>query len=134
MGKGEVLREGKDILILAIGSTVYPSFYAAEKLAGEDIHAAVINARFLKPLDGDLISEWAEKTGKVLTVEENVLQGGFGSAVLELLQEKGLASIQSKRLGIPDLYVEHGAQSILRSKYGIDEEGIIRGVKEMLKA
>jgi 1-deoxy-D-xylulose-5-phosphate synthase len=131
IGKGEVLREGRDMLILAIGTTVYPSIRAAERLDASGIHAAVINTRFLKPLDGDLIGEWARKVGKILTVEENVLQGGFGSAVLELLQEKGLSSVQVKRLGIPDLFVEHGPPALLRAKYGIDEAGIYRVVKEM---
>jgi len=133
IGKGEVLREGNDVLILAIGSTVYPSLRAAERLEGSGIHTAVINSRFLKPLDGDLICHWAQRTGKILTVEENVLQGGFGSAVLELLHEKGLSSIQMKRLGIPDVYVEHGQQSLLRAKYGIDEDGIFKGVMEMVE-
>jgi len=133
IGKGEVLREGGDMLILAIGTTVYPSIRAAERLDDSGIHAAVINSRFLKPLDGDLIGEWARKIGKILTVEENVLQGGFGSAVLELLQEKGLSSVHVKRLGIPDLFVEHGPPSVLRAKYGIDEAGIYRAVKEMVE-
>jgi 1-deoxy-D-xylulose-5-phosphate synthase len=112
IGKGELIREGNDLLLLAIGSTVFPAIHAAERLENTGIHAAVINSRFLKPLDGDLICEWAQKTEKVITVEENVLQGGFGSAVLELLQERGLFSIQVKRLGIPDLFVEHGSQSV----------------------
>jgi 1-deoxy-D-xylulose-5-phosphate synthase len=133
IGKGEVLREGNDLLVLAIGSTVYPAIHAAERLEDTGIHIAVINSRFLKPLDVDLICHWAQRTGKVLTVEENVLQGGFGSAVLELLQEKGLFSVQVKRLGIPDLFVEHGSQSLLRAKYGIDESGIFKGVMEMLE-
>jgi 1-deoxy-D-xylulose-5-phosphate synthase len=133
IGKGEVLREGNDLLVLAIGSTVYSAIHAAERLEDTGIHIAVINSRFLKPLDGDLICHWAQRTGKVLTVEENVLQGGFGSAVLELLQEKGLFSVQVKRLGIPDLFVEHGSQSLLRAKYGIDESGIFKGVMEMLE-
>jgi 1-deoxy-D-xylulose-5-phosphate synthase len=132
IGKGEVLREGHDVLILAIGSTVVPSIRAAARLEDEGIHAAVINARFLKPLDGDLLCHWARRIGKVLTVEEHVLQGGFGSAVLELFQEMGL-SVLVKRLGIPDLFVEHGPQSVLRAKYGIDEDGIANCVKEMLK-
>jgi 1-deoxy-D-xylulose-5-phosphate synthase len=132
IGKGEVLREGDQILILAIGSTVYPALHVAEKLESSGTHAAVINSRFLKPLDGELICHWAEKTGKVLTVEENVLQGGFGSAVLELLQERGHFSIQVKRLGIPDLFVEHGAQSLLRAKYQIDEEGIFKEAMGMV--
>jgi 1-deoxy-D-xylulose-5-phosphate synthase len=133
IGKGEVLREGTDLLILAIGTTVYPSIRAAERLDTSGIHAAVINTRFLKPLDGDLIVEWAKKIGRILTVEENVLQGGFGSAVLELLQEKDLSSVHVKRLGIPDLFVEHGPPALLRAKYGIDEAGIYRAVKEMVE-
>jgi 1-deoxy-D-xylulose-5-phosphate synthase len=133
IGKGEVLIEGKDILILAIGSTVYPSVSAAERLKDIGIQATVINSRFLKPLDGDLLCIWAKKTGKILTVEENVLQGGFGSAVLELFQERGLHSIQVRRLGIPDLFVEHGPQALLREKYGIDEKGIFKSAKEMLE-
>jgi len=133
IGKGELLREGQDILIIAIGSTVYPSLRAAESLAEVGIQAAVINSRFLKPLDGNLLCDWAKKTGKVLTVEENVLQGGFGSAVLELFQERGLFSIQVKRLGIPDIFVEHGSQALLREKYGIDENGIFKGVREMFE-
>jgi 1-deoxy-D-xylulose-5-phosphate synthase len=131
--KGEVLREGEEVLILAIGSTVSPSVRAAERLEKAGISAAVINTRFLKPLDGELISEWAIRIGKVLTVEENVLRGGFGSAVLELFQERGILSVQMKRLGIPDLFVEHGSQHLLRAKYGIDEEGIFKGVKEMIE-
>jgi len=131
IGKGEVVREGKDVLILAIGSTVYPSIRAAERLEMIEIETAVVNSRFLKPLDGDLICDWAKKIGKVLTVEENVLLGGFGSAVLELFQERGLFQVQVKRLGVPDLFVEHGPQSLLREKYGIDENGIFKAAKEM---
>jgi len=133
IGKGEILREGQDILIIAIGTTVYPSLRAAERLAQTGIQATVINSRFLKPLDADLLCDWAKKTGKVVTVEENVLQGGFGSAVLELFQERGLFPVQVRRLGIPDTFVEHGPQALLREKYGIDENGIIQGVQEMFK-
>jgi len=133
IGKGEILREGQDILIIAIGSTVYPSLRAAERLADVGIQAAVINSRFLKPLDGNLLYDWAKRTGKVLTVEENVLQGGFGSAVLELFQERNLFSVQVKRLGIPDIFVEHGPQNLLREKYEIDESGIFKRAKEMFE-
>ena len=86
------------------------------RLEKAGIHAAVINSRFLKPLDEELLCHWAKRTGRVLTVEENVLQGGFGSAVLELFQERGLFSIRVRRLGIPDLFVENGPQSFLRNK------------------
>ena len=132
IGKGEVLREGEDVLILALGSTVYPSLHGAEQLEKAGIHATVINSRFLKPLDAALLCHWAKKTGKVLTVEENILQGGFGSAVLELFQERGLFSIRVKRLGIPDIFVENGPQSFLRAKCGIDEDSIVREVTGML--
>jgi 1-deoxy-D-xylulose-5-phosphate synthase len=132
IGKGEVLREGEEVLILSIGSTVSPSLHAAERLEKAGIHATVINSRFLKPLDEELLCQWAKRNGKVITVEENVLQGGFGSAVLELFQEKGLFSVRVKRLGIPDLFVENGPQSFLRKKYGIDEESILHEAIQMV--
>jgi 1-deoxy-D-xylulose-5-phosphate synthase len=131
IGRGEVLREGKDILIIAIGSTVYPALRAAQRLEETGIDAAVVNSRFLKPLDGELLCHWAKRTGKVITVEENVLMGGFGSAVLEVFQEKNLLSVPVKRLGISDSFVEHGAQAILRERAGIDENGIFRAAAEM---
>ncbi len=132
IGKGEVLREGKDLLIIGIGSTVHPSLAAARRLGEIGIDAAVLNSRFLKPLDGDLLCHWAMKVKKVVTVEENVLMGGFGSAVLELFQERGLNSLSVKRLGIPDRFIEHGPQSLLRQKYGLDEEGIFREARAMV--
>jgi 1-deoxy-D-xylulose-5-phosphate synthase len=132
IGKGEILKEGEDVLILAIGSTVYPALHASEQLENDGVHAAVINSRFLKPLDKELLCHWAKRTRKVLTVEENVLQVGFGSAVLELFQERGLFSIEVRRLGIPDLFVENGPQSFLRNKYGIDSNSIIDEVRRML--
>jgi 1-deoxy-D-xylulose-5-phosphate synthase len=131
IGKGEVLREGDDVLILAIGSTVYPSLRAAERLAENGIRGAVINCRFLKPLDEDLLCRWAEKIGRVVTVEENIVQGGFGSSVLELLQERGLSSVRVKRLGMPDRFIENAPQSVLRKRYGIDEDGITREATKM---
>jgi 1-deoxy-D-xylulose-5-phosphate synthase len=133
IGKGELLKEGDEVVIIAIGSTVYPALRAAERLRDEGIEAAVINSRFLKPLDGDLIADWVEKTRRVVTVEENVLPGGFGSAVLEVLQERDVYPVQFRRLGIPDAFIEHGPQSLLRAKYGIDEDGIVKAVKEMVK-
>lgn len=132
IGKGEILRDGEDVGIVAIGSTVYPALIAAQELEKEGIKAAVINARFVKPLDADLIIEMAGKTGKIITVEENVLQGGFGSAVLEMLEERGISGIKIKRLGIPDKFVEHGNQDALRKRYGIDKDGIVKAVRELL--
>jgi 1-deoxy-D-xylulose-5-phosphate synthase len=126
VGKAEELERGKDLAILAIGSTVRPALQAASKLRAQGVAATVVNARFVKPLDEELIVSLAEETRSLLTVEENALQGGFGSAVLELLAEKHITHVTCKRLGIPDIFVEHGGQEILRSKYGIDAEGIFQ--------
>lgn len=133
IGKGEVLREGSDLAVIALGATVYPALAAAEKMAGEKVSVKVINARFVKPLDSALILKIASSFKKIIILEENVLQGGFGSAVLELLAEKGIKDVKIKRLGIPDEFVEHATQAQLRRKYGIDEEGIIRAIKQMVK-
>lgn len=132
VGTAELLQEGTDLTIIAIGSTVMPAVEAAEQLARDGINAGVINARFIKPLDSALILQQARSTGRVLTVEENVLQGGFGSAVLELLQDNGLYQVAVKRLGIPDQYVEQGSQSQLRSDVGIDANGIAASARALL--
>jgi 1-deoxy-D-xylulose-5-phosphate synthase len=92
----------------------------------------VVNARFVKPLDQELICSLAEETKRFLTVEENAIQGGFGSAVLEVLEEKGLKEVAVKRLGIPDAFVEHGTQDILRHKYGIDAAGIFQAALTLI--
>jgi len=133
IGKAEVLERGKDMAILAIGSTVRPAVKAASMLRERGIYATVVNARFVKPLDEDLIASLAGETPFFLTVEENALQGGFGSAVLELLEEKHLTHITCKRLGIPDTFVEHGGQEILRHKYGIDADGIFQAAVTLLE-
>ena len=132
VGKGEVLLEGDDVLILAIGSTVYPSLEAAHSLLEHGIRASVVNCRFVKPLDEELICTMAESLGKVLTVEENVLDGGFGSAVLELFQEKELFEVRVRRIGIPDRFVGHGPQETLRGRYGFNPEGIAEVAREMV--
>lgn len=133
LGKAEVVREGKDIAIIAIGSTVHPSVEAAEELKQEGIDATVINSRFVKPLDRELLCRVASSINKVLIVEENVLMGGFGSAVLELFQEEGVCDVRVKRIGIPDEFVEQGTQAELRRQYGIDREGIREAVKKLMQ-
>jgi 1-deoxy-D-xylulose-5-phosphate synthase len=132
IGEAELLREGDDILIIAIGSTVYPALEAAQRLSQAYIEASVINARFVKPLDISLIRIWAKRTGRVVTVEENVREGGFGSAVLESLGENNITNIRINRIGIPDVFVEHGGQEILRKKYGLDAESIFKAAQQMV--
>jgi 1-deoxy-D-xylulose-5-phosphate synthase len=132
IGKGEILREGKDILLLPVGNRVYPALEAALGLEKVGIDAAVINPRFIKPLDSDLIIEWAKKTGKVITVEDNVRMGGFGSAVLELLTGNNLSHIRVNILGYGDRFMEHGTQEILWRKGHIDSPAIINAAMELM--
>lgn len=128
LGKGEVLREGEDLTILAIGSMVYPSLLAAELLSEEGIDSQVIDLRFAKPLDRELVLE-SVRTGKVLTVEENTVAGGVGSSVLMLLAESGVTGAKTVPLGLPDKFIPHGSQALLRSFCGLDPEGIAQKVK-----
>jgi len=125
IGKAEVKREGADLTLLAVGSMVNKAVEAAEILAGKGIEATVINARFIKPLDEELILYYANVTGKVFTVEEHVLQNGFGTAVLELLSSKGSKQVLVHRFGFPDRFVEHGSRSLLMEKYGLTVEKIV---------
>lgn len=132
IGQAEVLVQGEDLLILALGATVYPALTAARELAQRKFSATVVNVRFVKPLDHPLLLSLAARHGRVLTVEENAALGGFGSAILEMLSDHGLYGVPVKRLAIPDLFVEHGSQQILRRKYGLDDEGILAGALELL--
>ncbi len=132
-GKGEVLREGQDILLLPIGNRVYPALRAAEGLQKLGIDAAVINPRFIKPLDGDLISFWAEQTGRVITIEDNVRQGGWGSSVLELLAERHLFQVKTMILAHPDQFIEHGPQKTLWKNSGLDSPSIISAAMDLMK-
>jgi 1-deoxy-D-xylulose-5-phosphate synthase len=132
IGQGEILCKGSDIAIFAIGSLVYPAVHAASVLGQEGISVTVVNARFIKPLDEELLAETALSLKRVLTVEENVLMGGFGSAVLELFERKGIRNVMVRRLGIGDEFVEHAPQRELRRMHGIDKEGIIAAVRRMM--
>lgn len=134
IGTGETLAEGDDVAIIAIGITVLPALEAARTLAEKGIRAMVINARFVKPLDRDLILRAARRTGCIITAEENALQGGFGSAVLELLADEGMTGVRVKRLGIPDRFVEQGPQPQLRADLGIDAAGIAAATEAFLAA
>jgi 1-deoxy-D-xylulose-5-phosphate synthase len=124
-GRGELLLDGKDLLILAVGASVAPSLHAAEELRKRGISAAVVNARFVKPLDAELILPLGRRIGRVMTVEENVLAGGFGSAVLELFEEHGEHPHHFRRLGIRDTFVEHGSQDELRKTHGLSADAIV---------
>lgn len=132
IGKAELIREGGDGVVLALGSMVMPAFDAAEELARQGVNLTVVNARFVKPLDRELIQSLAQRFGRLVTVEENVLQGGFGTAVLELLEEQGISGVPVLRLGYPDQYIEQGEQHELRSIYGLDAAGITDALRRFI--
>jgi 1-deoxy-D-xylulose-5-phosphate synthase len=130
IGKGEILKEGKDLVILAVGSAVHPSLEAADRLLEEGISAGVVNARFIKPLDGGFV-DLARSVKRVLVVEENARIGGFGSGILELLNEAGVENVRVKRIGLPDRFVEHGSLAQLRKICGLDASGIAKEGKDL---
>jgi 1-deoxy-D-xylulose-5-phosphate synthase len=132
VGKAEIMRNGEDVALVGIGSTVIPCLEAAERLALEGVNPMVINARFAKPLDTELILHAANRTKKMVIVEENVLSGGFGAAVLELLAKAEASDVKVKRLGIPDEFVTHGKPDLLRSLYHLDAPGITRECADFL--
>jgi 1-deoxy-D-xylulose-5-phosphate synthase len=111
---------------------VRPALEAAEVLAAEGIDVGVVNARFVKPLDRELLAGLARRGQRLYTIEENALQGGFGTAVLELLEEEGITGVPVTRLGFPDRYIEQGEQSDLRAMYGLDAAGIAETVRRQV--
>jgi len=134
VGKAEVLREGDDVLVLAVGTTVGPVLEACEALREEGLRPAVVNARFVKPLDADLICDLAARTGRVVTVEENALAGGFGSSVVELLADRGLGQVSVRRVGLPDRYVPHGDAVLLLEECGLDAASLRETIRALAGA
>ncbi len=132
IGKSEVVREGEDVLVIAIGNRVYPALEAAQTLSDTGISATVVNARFVKPLDTETILPLAESIGKVITVEDGVVMGGFGSAVLEALAAADISDVQVTNLGIPDAFIEHGDVQHLYALCQCDTNAIVRAAKMML--
>jgi 1-deoxy-D-xylulose-5-phosphate synthase len=137
IGKGRLARNvpGKpDVCVIAAGASVRPALAAAEKLAADGLAVTVVDARFVKPLDAELIVAEASRAGRVVTVEEGALPGGFGAGVLELLEERGLVSggVAVRRLGLPDAFVTHGDAAKQRKELGLDPDGIARACRELV--
>lgn len=133
IGKGEILCEGDDVLILALGNKVHPALDAASLLAESSISASVVNARFVKPLDEDLILPLARRIKKIITVEDHTVIGGFGSAVLELLADNKIGDVELKRLGIPDEFIEHGPPETLHKICGYDTDSIVQEALKLVE-
>ena len=133
IGKADLLRPGKDVAILGIGHTVLPALEAAQDLAPLGIDAAVVNARFVKPLDKDLLRDVLTRVPNIITVEDHVIAGGFGAAILEFLAEEGISNVRVRRLGVPDRFIPHGTQDELRKLCGFDREAITQTVLQVVR-
>jgi 1-deoxy-D-xylulose-5-phosphate synthase len=127
IGKGEILRQGDDVLIVGYGTMVYPAMQAAEILSEHGIEATVINARFVKPLDTELILPLAKQIGRVVTLEEGCLMGGFGSAVAEALLDADIV-VPVKRIGVPDILVDHATPDQSFAELGLSSPQIAETV------
>jgi 1-deoxy-D-xylulose-5-phosphate synthase len=132
VGEAELLRDGDHALVVAIGTVVHAALEAANELAAEGISVAVLNARYVKPLDSRRIVALARRCGAVVCVEEHSGMGGFGGAVLEALAAAGVA-VPLRALAVPDRVVEHGSPSKIRHRLGLDAEGIARAVRELVR-
>jgi 1-deoxy-D-xylulose-5-phosphate synthase len=128
IGRGELLREGNDLTILSIGTMALTAEQAAEYLERDGISAAVINARFVKPLDEKLILDWVRRTGALVTLEEGAAAGGFGSAVLELLAREGVQT-PVRVLGVPDRFFDHASQGSLRKQAGLALDHVVAAAR-----
>lgn len=128
IGQGEVVRYGRDVVIVGLGATVGTALSTADSLSGLGIDCAVINARFVKPLDTRLIGELANTTRRIVTIEENTIVGGLGSSVMGFIQASGRRNVRVKCIGLPDAFIEHGSQAALRQKYELDVEGVKKQV------
>ncbi len=133
IGVGELLEPGEDLVLVAYGTMVAAARSAARKLMESGIRAAVVNARFAKPLDERLIGDWARRTGRIVTLEEGALPGGFGDAVLELLTRIGKPEIRARCFGVPDRFFDHGTRDSLLRHAGLDADSIAREVERWLK-
>ena len=131
LGKAEIIRQGKDISIIAIGKMVDKAFEIAEKLKDKNIEAEIINARFLKPIDSQTILKSMEKTKKVITIEDGTLKGGLATSVIECLNNSDLENIKVKSFGYNDCFVEHGKVEELEEKYGLTLHNLIESIMDI---
>ena len=132
VGKGRIIREGKDIAILSIGHVGNYVVEASKILEKENIDIAHYDMRFVKPLDEDLLHKVAKKYKRIITIEDGTIVGGFGSAILEFMS-KNSYSIEIKRLGVPDKFIEQGSFNELIAECGFDVEGIVKEVRNCIK-
>jgi 1-deoxy-D-xylulose-5-phosphate synthase len=133
LGRAEVLRRGSDVAILALGNTVDPALDAYALLEADGVHPTVVNARFVAPLDETLLLELAETHSRFITLEEHSLAGGFGSAVVEFLNDRGM-TVPVERIGVPNLLVQHASQAAQRAQFGLSAENVAARVRALSPA
>ena len=129
LGKFETIKKGKDVAIIGIGSAAGIAYEAARGLEEEGVNAEVINARFIKPLDEDLLEKLTKRIKKIVTVEEGVANGGFGSAIAEFIEREKITGVKLEIVGLPDEFVEHGPREVLLNKYNLSREGLVNLIK-----
>ncbi len=132
-GKSQVLKEGNDLAIFAVGAMVEIAEKAADQLSKLNISAAVINVRYVKPIDRDMVINYGRETGSLITLEEGILEGGFGSRLLRIINDSGLEDIEVKTMGIPDQFIEHGNRDILLQEYGLTVEKTVNNALELME-
>lgn len=132
IGSWEVLREGSDAVILTFGTTIPMALKAAEQLAYQGIDVRVVNARFIKPMDEVMLHEIMQENLPILTIEESLLQGGFGSAVLEFAMDKKYRNVQIERIGIPDEFIEHGEVDLLLEEINVTAEEAVKRITQLV--
>lgn len=133
IGKAELVREGEDVALIALGPMVGLSMESAEQLAELRIQAAVLNLRFVKPLDGDIVADLARRCGRIVTIEEGTRMGGMGSAILEFLAERGITGVPVTRLGFPDRFIEHGSPQHQREDAGLTPGDITQAARDLIE-
>jgi len=132
-GKAEQLAVGTDVALVAIGDKVHTALKARDMLEKQGINAAVINARFIKPLDEEMLRQLCREVGLIVTIEDHAVSGGFGSAVGEYILSNGWGHIKLLKIGLPDQFIEHGARSTLLDKYGLTAEGITEKTSKFVR-
>jgi 1-deoxy-D-xylulose-5-phosphate synthase len=133
LGKGEIVREGHDAAVLAVGQTVQTALQAAAGLSRKGISVHVVNARFIKPIDKEMVLDTAKRFPFILTVEDNAVTGGFGDAVADVLTEADLLpGVHLVKAGIPDRFIQHGSLAELHTEIGLDQEHIVQKIEQLL--
>ena len=132
VGKSELIRDGSDVALFAVGNMVEIAEKAAAVLEEQGISTAVVNARFVKPVDDEMVMKYAAKTGRIVTIEENVQHGGYGSSVLQIISGSGINGVKTTVMALPDAFAEHGDRHLLLAKYGLTVDDMVLTASKLM--